>query len=472
MKIIRHRAAPGAAAPAVTGTETTTATAHADGDRADASNSHECAPPASRDPTRRSHASEDATHHSGRDTHGESPGRPASLGGTTLPDRDRTPAPAMTGYHREFGDRAWSSRRGQEGAHRRAHRLGRRALRAARSLPAASGSSPAAPCPRSTSWSRRSSSPASSPWATWAARATSRSSSSRWSWSAASGSAARSSATAASSSARAASQRCAGLIWWTAKIQFLGALVTGRAHGRHRPLQPRPPARRGSGRRVGTAFSTFQNVPNGVLSVLRRWREASIITLVIGLAFTVGIAVELALGGGVAGVFAVGAILSIVATVWTTWIASALPALGRTACRSRAPDLHRPMIGYAATIWAGYPPDPRGVAAFRVLLLGAILVGQRDRVLLRRVRGGGRALVGHRVAVGCRRADRCLAARLRRGGSDHVRVLASTTHRRARLAPAQRVRHRLRPRGHSRGLRLRLRAHGRAAADHAPRLPA
>ncbi len=104
---------------------------------------------------------------------------------------------------------------------------------------------------------------------------------------------------------------------------------------------------------VGTAFSTFQNVPNSVLSVLRRWREASIITLVIGLGFTVGIAVELALGGGVAGVFAVGAALSIIATAWTTWIA-------RRYLHSVAPHvaasnhLYRPMIGYAATIWAGY----------------------------------------------------------------------------------------------------------------------
>jgi O-antigen/teichoic acid export membrane protein len=104
---------------------------------------------------------------------------------------------------------------------------------------------------------------------------------------------------------------------------------------------------------VGTAFSTFQNVPNGVLSVLRRWREGSIITLTIGLAFTIGIAVELALGGGVAGVFAVGAVLSIIATVWTTWIAQKY--LHSVAPVSEPiPELYRPMITYAITIWAGY----------------------------------------------------------------------------------------------------------------------
>ncbi len=143
-----------------------------------------------------------------------------------------------------------------------------------------------------------------------------------------------------------------GLIWWTTKIQIGGALITFLVMG-------------GIGlfghslraawlwAAVGTAFSTFQNVPNGVLSVLRRWREGSIITLAVGLAFTVGIAVALALGGGVAGVFAVGAVLSIIATLWTTWIAQKY--LHSVAPVSEpSPELYRPMIGYALTIWAGY----------------------------------------------------------------------------------------------------------------------
>ncbi len=117
----------------------------------------------------------------------------------------------------------------------------------------------------------------------------------------------------------------------------------------------------------------------------------------IGLAFTVGIAVELALGGGVAGVFAVGAVLSIVATVWTTWIAqkylhSVAPGRGTGARpvppddRLRADDLGR------------IPAHARRAAAFRVLLPGALLVGQRDRVLLGSVRGRRGSRIRGRVA--------------------------------------------------------------------------
>ncbi len=143
-----------------------------------------------------------------------------------------------------------------------------------------------------------------------------------------------------------------GLIWWTTKIQIGGALLTFVIMG-------------GIGlfghslraawiwAAVGTAFSTFQNVPNGVLSVLRKWREGSIITLVVGLAFTVGIAVVLALGGGVAGVFAVGAVLSIIATVWTTVLAQKyLHAVAPVS--APVSYLYRPMVGFAMTIWASY----------------------------------------------------------------------------------------------------------------------
>ncbi len=143
-----------------------------------------------------------------------------------------------------------------------------------------------------------------------------------------------------------------GLIWWSTKIQVFGALLTGVimvvigafSHDMQASW---------TWAAVATAFATFQNVPNGVLSVLRRWKEASIITLAIGLAFTVGIAGVLALGGGIAGVFAVGAVLSIVATAWTSWIA--LKVLNSVAPRSEPyEELKRPMIGYSATIWAGF----------------------------------------------------------------------------------------------------------------------
>jgi O-antigen/teichoic acid export membrane protein len=143
-----------------------------------------------------------------------------------------------------------------------------------------------------------------------------------------------------------------GLIWWTTKIQIGGAVVTFVIMGGI-GLFGHSLKAAWMWAAVGTAFSTFQNVPNGVLSVLRRWREGSIITLAIGFAFTVGIAVELALGGGVAGVFAVGAVLSVIATVWTTWIAQKY--LHSVAPVSEPiPELYRPMITYAITIWAGY----------------------------------------------------------------------------------------------------------------------
>jgi O-antigen/teichoic acid export membrane protein len=143
-----------------------------------------------------------------------------------------------------------------------------------------------------------------------------------------------------------------GLIWWTTKIQIGGAVVTFLVMGGI-GLFGHSLKAAWMWAAVGTAFSTFQNVPNGVLSVLRRWREGSIITLAVGFAFTVGIAIALALGGGVAGVFAVGAVLSIVATVWTTWIAQRyLHSVAPVA--EKAPHLYRPMVGYALTIWAGY----------------------------------------------------------------------------------------------------------------------
>ncbi len=142
-----------------------------------------------------------------------------------------------------------------------------------------------------------------------------------------------------------------GLVWWTAKIQIAGAIVAGVLLAiiglfSHDQVLWMWAA-------LGSTFGTIQNIPSSVLFVLRRWREASVITLVIGLAYTVGIAAVLAAGGGLAGLFAIGAGLGGIAAAWTTWLA--WRHLNAVAPRSEPhKELHRPVIGYATTIWAGF----------------------------------------------------------------------------------------------------------------------
>ncbi len=142
-----------------------------------------------------------------------------------------------------------------------------------------------------------------------------------------------------------------GLVWWTARIQLGGALVAGAAMATiglfsHDQVLWMWGA-------VGTTFGTIVNIPAAVLFVLRRWREASVITLVIGLAYTIGIALALSLGWGLAGVFGIGTILGGIAALWTSWLA--WRRLNAVAPRSGPHTaLHRPLVGYAATIWAGF----------------------------------------------------------------------------------------------------------------------
>jgi O-antigen/teichoic acid export membrane protein len=142
-----------------------------------------------------------------------------------------------------------------------------------------------------------------------------------------------------------------GLVWWTATLQTCGALLAGVvmfAFGYFsNDLQAA-----WLWAAFGTAFATIQNVPAGVLSILRQWRVASIITLVIGFCFTVGIAIVLIVGGGVTGVFAIGTVLGFIALVWTAVIARRyLNSVAPTPAPHR--ELHRPLIGYAITIWGG-----------------------------------------------------------------------------------------------------------------------
>src|SRR5690348_10472903 len=110
-----------------------------------------------------------------------------------------------------------------------------------------------------------------------------------------------------------------GLVFWTARIQLAGALVAGAAMATiglfsHDQVLWMWAA-------VGTTFGTIVNIPSSVLFVLRRWREASVITLAIGLAYTIGIAVVLSLGWGLAGLFGIGTILGGIAAIWTSWLA-------------------------------------------------------------------------------------------------------------------------------------------------------
>ncbi len=142
-----------------------------------------------------------------------------------------------------------------------------------------------------------------------------------------------------------------GLIWWTARIQLVAALLTGVMMAifglfSHDQVLWMWAA-------VGTFFGAISNIPTSVLLVLRRWREASIITLAIGLAYTIGIAVVLALGWGLAGLFGIGTILGGIAAGWTIWLA--WRHLNRVAPRGGPHvELHRPLLRYAVTIWAGF----------------------------------------------------------------------------------------------------------------------
>jgi O-antigen/teichoic acid export membrane protein len=68
-------------------------------------------------------------------------------------------------------------------------------------------------------------------------------------------------------------------------------------------------------------MGTLHAVPTAVLIGLQRWRQASLVGLITGLVATAAVIVVLAAGGGITGMFAVEAVISVANLAWTSTLA-------------------------------------------------------------------------------------------------------------------------------------------------------
>lgn len=100
------------------------------------------------------------------------------------------------------------------------------------------------------------------------------------------------------------------------------------------------------------AGGILQSVPNAVLLGAQRWREATIVGVITGGVAVPGIVVVLALGGGIAGIFAVEAATIAVNVAWTGWLARrALRTMGTE--RAISPELRSRVARFAAVTTLG-----------------------------------------------------------------------------------------------------------------------
>lgn len=77
---------------------------------------------------------------------------------------------------------------------------------------------------------------------------------------------------------------------------------------------------------VACAAGMMRSVPLAVLRGVQRWREASLIGVISGFAMTVATVAVLAAGGGIAGMFAVDALISLASTVYARFRAHRVAA--------------------------------------------------------------------------------------------------------------------------------------------------
>jgi O-antigen/teichoic acid export membrane protein len=116
---------------------------------------------------------------------------------------------------------------------------------------------------------------------------------------------------------------------------------------------------------IACAMSIMHTVPNAVLIGLQRFREASIVGLVLGAAGTGAVVLVLLNGGGIVGMFAVEVFVSAAAMGWAGYLARrALPERDPRSPQQR--ELDRRVLRYA------------GLASIRVLF--AVIVWRRSEL--------------------------------------------------------------------------------------------
>jgi O-antigen/teichoic acid export membrane protein len=95
-----------------------------------------------------------------------------------------------------------------------------------------------------------------------------------------------------------------------------------------------------------SALAVLQSVPQALLSGAQRWRDATMVGVVTGIASVPGAIVVLALGGGISGLFAVELVMVAVNLAWTSHLARGLAA--RLPPREAFPaDLRRRFTSFA-----------------------------------------------------------------------------------------------------------------------------
>ena len=118
------------------------------------------------------------------------------------------------------------------------------------------------------------------------------------------------------------------LVAWGWRFQAIGAVIAGVVLG-SAALAGASPRSAWALAAVAAVASILHTVPTAVLIGAQRWRDASIVGLATGTAATAAIVLVLAAGGGITGMFAVEAVLTLANLAWTS-------ALGRRALRSIA----------------------------------------------------------------------------------------------------------------------------------------
>jgi O-antigen/teichoic acid export membrane protein len=97
---------------------------------------------------------------------------------------------------------------------------------------------------------------------------------------------------------------------------------------------------------VASGLAVLQTVPQALLTGAQRWRDATIVGLIIGLAAVPALIALLALGGGITGFFAVEVVAVAINLAWTNRlarrVAAHLPAPERA-----SPELRRRFLGFA-----------------------------------------------------------------------------------------------------------------------------
>ena len=172
---------------------------------------------------------------------------------------------------------------------------------------------------------------------------------------------------------------------------------------------------------LAVVSSIVATVPGAVLAGLQRWREATIAGLTTGGVGVAATIVVLSLGGRITAMFAVEAIVTTLALLWTGALARG--ALGEL--QTRAGPRARPAPGHGPlrhVLLRRHAPLSDRLAPLGVLLPPALFERPADRLLLDRLRGldrRGAPAVGDGRGAGSGRRD---ALRRRRPRADPDRV--------------------------------------------------